>query len=245
MGYENAARINAAGYQVFGEDLPDTFVSTDGYSHNATDWPGSVWDFSGCPLAKTVGASAYNHYTGALITPRHLLCAHHTAADFADGQTVTFVDLAGTKIERTISARSGLIGSDCYVVTLNSAVTGCKVYAMPTAESIASVAGATLWCLKRSHKIVTRTASTISSSYVSHSADSTAGALVSGDSGQPAFVTRGTDLVLIGTHNTATGIANASSYLSSIQTVCDATSQTITTVSVDPASWVQPLAAAI
>lgn len=239
--YSNATRVSAAGYQVFGADLPALLDSTD-YAHNRGAWPGSAWDFSGCPLCRSQSGTLRSSWTGALITPRHVLIAHHITADISVGHEFTFVDPSGTAVVRTVAAKSGNLASDLAILTLDAAVTGCKVYAIPTAASLPSLVGMTLWCLLRSRKIVTRTAAYQAAS-VGHAVDSTGGTLTddTSSSGQPAFLTRGNDLVLLGTHYTAASFPSAGYHLSVLQAFCDTVGETIQTVSIDPASWAETL----
>lgn len=239
--YSNARRIEAAGYQIFGEDLGTPIADTN-YSHNLTESPGSVWDFSGCALCRDQSGSLRTSWTGALITPRHLLVAHHILADITIGMDYYFKTPGGTEVVREVTAKSGNLGSDLALLTLDSAVTGCAVYPIPTAESLASLVGTTLWCIDIDRTIVCRTVSTQGAT-IAHVIDGSGTSLVSGDSAQPAFTTRGTELVLLGTHHFTTSFPSAGYYLAALQAFCDDTSQTITTVSVDPADWAEPLAA--
>lgn len=239
--YVNAARINASGYQVFGEDLPNILSTTSGYTHNTSEWPGTVYDFSGCPLSFNWRDQEENAFTGALITPRHLLVAWHATTPSG---AMTFVDRSGTVLTRTIIDATDTNYSDVRVLLLSSAVTNCAVYRLATEASIASILGQTLFCLDRPRTIVTRRAVSIDTGYVIHSADSTSGALVDGDSAQPAFITRADELVLIGTHAGSFFFPIASAYLTQINAFCAEVGETAQTVSVDAADWAEPLTAA-
>jgi hypothetical protein len=241
MSYANTIRINANGYYQFGEALPATFADPSSYALNTTNWPGTVWDFSGVPMGVSTGGDYSRVYPGALITPRHILNAHHI---IRTSGTVALRTNAGDIITRTITDTSGVIGTDINIQTLDSAVTDCAIYSLPTAESMTALnnSGITLWLFNASHQILTRLLSTVEGTCF-HSADSTAGELTDG-SGCPVFITRGTDLVLVGTNYTTTRCSNPSANLAAIETYVDEVSETITTISVDPTTWVQPLAAA-
>lgn len=244
VNYPNAARKAAAGFQVFGVNLPDTFETTDGYTLNTSVWPATVWDFSGCPLANTVSPLVVPYGTGALITPRHVLGAAHY---MSTAGAYYFITPGGTKITRTVVDFSATIIADVRIVTLDEAVEGCAIYRVPTPESLATLLDQTILCLDKQRTVVTRTvnSSTGGSGFIFHSTDESGLTLIPGDSGQPAFINVGTELVLLGTGASAQGLSSTGYSLSAIQDYCDETSQTVQTVSIDPATWVQPLAAAL
>jgi len=84
-----------------GGDLNLFSVTTPGaWAYNGDCWASS-FDFTGVPAGHGNGR-AFNR-GGALITRRHLICAHHYQAEV--GETIEFVKANGTIVSYTIQAR--------------------------------------------------------------------------------------------------------------------------------------------
>jgi hypothetical protein len=187
-----------------------------------------VWTNNGTSTIDLTGLSPWNstnanRRAGTLISPRHIVFATHY--QIGTGATVRFVTNDGTVVNRTMTAKT-LISGDAYLGVLDEdvpeTITHYPIISKPDLDKYLSNIKVPMLVLDQEEKALIRDVTSIGSG-VGHTvppATTTRNlfneTLISGDSGNPAFIVVDGKPALMLTHHTAGGGPSYSYYLDEV-----------------------------
>lgn len=180
-------------------------------------WNSDCWasglDWSGVALSNS---TANNRRGATLISPQHVYMATHFPVGV--GATVIYLTSAGEQITRTLSARQD-VGNDIMIGLLDSPVADATYYkVLPSnyREYISLIQQPQIICTDQQRKAILRNWLDSDQNVVHLTASQLSENIITGDSGQPIFTVIQDELVLLGSHWTATSGRNASSMIPQI-----------------------------
>lgn len=198
--------------------------TTPSYVRNTSCWAADL---------DLTGISPWNSQStatrcGTMISPRHILWSHHSSNYVDDGETIRFVTGDNTVVTRTVDTSLQISSTDIRIGVLTADVPDTIGFYKILPSDYTDVfpdraVGAPLLVVDQEKQAVVHDVVYLGGPG-SHGepTDSTRASfyelLVSGDSGHPAFLVLDGELVLLGSHRTATSFPHLAAYISSINT---------------------------
>lgn len=202
------------------------------WTRNPTVWTnqGTPVNFTGVAGWNTVsGSIAYDH-GATLISPRHFIAANHYNVN--TGSVVGFIDASGNHIERTVVDNINIAGTDISMGVLDSDVPdSITYYPIISSSTLASYFQKTqdvfedmpIVTLDQEAKVlvsnmfnITNNSSMYHLKYGTLPRKEFGEILISGDSGQPAFMVIDNSPILLFTHYHSTDGPNIGAYIAEI-----------------------------
>lgn len=205
---------------------------TPSYVRNSALWAAGI-DFTGCSPWNSVDTY---HRAGTLVSPRHFIHAAHYA--IPAGATIRFVAADGAVVTRTVVGSAAVSGTDIQVGTLDSDVPATiKWYKVLPANWTSFTPNVQLGIpglmLDQEEKVLTCSlkngGSGITYGPLTALEAPWTETLIVGDSGNPAFLVPGGELVLVTTHLHPAGGPDISQHIPQINAIMAAGGYSLTT----------------